>query len=369
MLKNLWIAFLTLAAGPAFAGPAAAGPTPALPPLTAGQAGVFAGLALACVDRPFPYKPEHVLTGPESNRLPASFHPVFYGCFDWHSAAHGHWLLVRLLKTYPGHPDAPAWKETLESRFNAEALKTEAGYFDLEGQKSFERPYGWAWGLRLAQELRTWESPEGRRWAERFAPLEQRLVKAYLDYLPRLSWPVRSGVHSNTAFALALALDYARAAGNRELEQLAAQRSRDYFLADHDCPVMYEPSGEDFFSPCLLQADLMRRVLGEPEYRRYIDRLLPGLRRGRLGNLERTAVVTDPTDGRLVHLDGLNLVRAWCFDGIAGALPPGDRRRRAAESLARLHAEAGLARVLSGHYEGEHWLASFAVFLLTGAGN
>lgn len=338
------------------------------PVLTAEQAQTFAGLALGCVGRPFPYKPEHVFTGPDSNQMPAALHPVFSGCFDWHSATHGHWLLVRLLKTFPEHPEAARWRDTLEGRFTAEGLHAEAEYFESKDQKGFERPYGWAWALRLALELRAWDSPEGKRWAERYAPLEKRLVKAFLDYLPRLSFPVRSGVHSNTAFALAQALDYARGVGHHELENLVVARSRDYFLADRDCPVMYEPSGEDFFSPCLLEADLMRRVLPAGEFRDYLGRLLPGFKRGRLGNLERFAVVTDPTDGRLVHLDGLNLVRAWCFEGVASALPPGDRRRSVALDLARRHAEAGLARVLSGHYEGEHWLASFAVYLLTGTG-
>ncbi|MBP7148669.1 MAG: DUF2891 domain-containing protein [Acidobacteria bacterium] len=347
----------------------AVGPAPAAPPAPdPARVASFAELALRCIDRPFPNKPEHVLDGPESVRAPREFHPVFYGCYDWHSALHGHWMLVRLARLQPDHPVVPRIREALERQFTPEALRAEAAYFDVPSQRLFERTYGWGWALRLAAELRGWDDPQARRWAAAYAPLEARVAALLEAYLPKLAAPIRTGVHPNTAFALAQALDYARAVGDRELEQLIVRRARDYYGADRACPVDYEPSGEDFFSPCLAEADLMRRVLDAREFSRWLDGFLPGLRRGRLGHLAQPAVVTDPTDGKIVHLDGLNLTRAWTLRGIARALPAKDRRRAVLERLGRAHADAGLARVQSGNYEGEHWLASFAVYLLTEVG-
>lgn len=337
----------------------------AKPTLDAAEAARYARLALSCIDRPYPFKSERVLTGAESVRPPRADHPVFFGCFDWHSAAHGHWLLVRLARLFPGEPLADEVRAALASRFTAERLAGEAAFFAEKEQKLFERPYGWAWLLRLAAELRTWDDPQAQAWADQLAPLEREIVARLSGYLPKLTYPVRSGVHPNTAFALAFALDYAREVGNAELERLAVERARAYYLADRACPVDYEPSGEDFFSPCLLEADLMRRVLPPAEFSSWLDRFLPGLREGRLGNLGQPARVTDPADGKIVHLDGLNLVRAWTMRGIGAALPGDDTRRQRLFSLAEAHATSGLARVASGHYEGEHWLASFAVYLLT----
>lgn len=333
--------------------------------LDAAEAARYARLALSCIDRPYPFKSERVLTGAESVRPPRADHPVFFGCFDWHSAAHGHWLLVRLARLYPDEPWAADVRAALASRFTAERLAGEAAFFADPEQRLFERPYGWAWLLRLAADLRTWNDPEAQAWAKDLAPLEAAIVARLSSYLPKLSFAIRSGVHPNTAFALAFAVDYAREVGNAELERLAVERARTHYLADRACPVDYEPGGEDFFSPCLLEADLMRRVLAPAEFSSWLDRFLPGLRRGSLGNLEQPAQVTDPADGKIVHLDGLNLVRAWTMRGIAVALPAGDARRGRLSALAEAHARSGLARVASGHYEGEHWLASFAVYLLT----
>lgn len=328
----------------------------------------FASLALACVDTPYPYKTGHVLSGPEMLREPVEFHPVFFGCFDWHSAVHGHWMLVRLLRLYPEHPVAGKVRAALDSHLGEEAFATETMFFDLPQARGFERPYGWAWLLQLVSELHTWDDPDASRWRENIAPLESVIVSRYESYLPKLTWPIRTGVHPNTAFAMSMALDYARTTGNREFERLILDRAMDYFGEDNACPVGYEPSGEDFFSPCLLESDLMRRVLPSGEFGGWLRRFLPGLRKGRLGGLSEPAEVSDPSDPRIVHLDGLNLVRAWTLDGIVSALPENDRRRRILKRLAREHAEAGLARVASGHYEGEHWLASFAVYMATGAG-
>ncbi len=256
----------------------------------------------------------------------------------------------------------------LAAHLTAENLRAEAAYFATKENRSFERMYGWAWALRLAAELRAWDDPDARQWAANLAPLERKLVALTSDYLPRLTSPIRSGVHPDTAFALAQALDYARAVGDADLEKLIVARAREYYLGDRAYPAGYEPSGEDFFSPGLNVADLLRRVLGPGEFSRWLDGYLPGLRAGDLGSWARAAEVSDLSDPRIVHLVGLNLTRAWTMRGILSALPPEDPRGAPLEKSAQLHADAGLRYVSSGHYEGEHWLATFAVYLLTQTG-
>jgi hypothetical protein len=327
----------------------------------------FAKLALACIDRAYPNKPEHTIDTAADVRSPQEFHPAFFGCFDWHSSVHGHWMLVRLLRLYPDLPSAPEIRARLDAHLSSEPLAAETRYMERASARSFERPYGWAWTLKLVSELEGWEDPQGKIWRERVRSLEKMVVQRLSDYLPKLTNPVRTGVHPNTAFALAEALDYARRMNRKDLESLAINRSRDYFAADRSCPLAYEPSGEDFFSPCLEEADLMRRVLSGPEFSKWLSRFWPDLS-GRSSDVLSPAVVTDPTDPKLVHLDGLNLTRAWTLAGIARALDPKDPRRRTLEETASVHKKAGLVRVSSGNYEGEHWLASFAVYLLTDAG-
>ena len=327
----------------------------------------FAKLALACIDREFPNKPEHVLDSAAEAKPPKEFHPAFFGCYDWHSSVHGHWMLVRLLKTQPGIGSAKEIRARLAAHFTPEAMAKEARYLDIRSNRSFERTYGWAWTLRLAAELQTWDDADGKAWRASIEPLARTLLSRLKDFLPKLASPIRTGVHPNTAFALGEVLDYARAVGDLDVETLVLKRSRSYYEKDKACPLAYEPSGEDFFSPCLEEADLMRRILSRAEYTRWLAGFLPGLAAGRPFPLS-PAVVTDPTDPRLVHLDGVNLTRAWTMRGIASALPASDPRRKVLERSAAEHATAGLARVSSGNYEGEHWLASFAVYLLTDAG-
>ncbi len=329
----------------------------------------FARLALSCTDREFPNKPEHVLDSAADAKPPRDFHPSFYGCYDWHSSVHGHWMLARLLKTHPDLPSAPAIRARLSAALTAEAVAVEVRYLESKSNRGFERPYGWAWVLRLANELSAWDDPDARLWRARIEPLEKAIVARYQDYLPKLTRPVRTGVHPNTAFALAEALDYARATGRADFENTIVSRSHFYFGSDTACPLNYEPSGEDFFSPCLEEADLMRRVLPQKEFAKWLKKFLPSLSPPTLTQkkafLLEPAVVADPTDPRLVHLDGLNLTRAWTLKGIAAALPARDARRAVLLKAADEHARAGLARVSSGNYEGEHWLASFAVYLQT----
>jgi hypothetical protein len=352
-------------AGPSFAKASAGMPLP--PGLDAAEAERFAKLALACIDREYPNKPEHVLDSAADAKPPREFHPAFFGCYDWHSSVHGHWMLVRLLKTVPNLASAGEIRTRLGAHFTPEAIAAETRYLDVKSNRSFERTYGWAWTLRLANELGSWNDPDGNAWRASVDPLAKGLVARLKDFLPKLTNPIRTGVHPNTAFALGEALDFARAAGDAELEQLVVKRGREYYGKDRACPIAYEPSGEDFFSPCLEEADLMRRVLPRADFTRWLSAFLPGLAAGKPFPLS-PAVVSDPTDPRLVHLDGVNLTRAWTLRAIAQALPPSDGRRKLLEASAAKHAEAGLARVSSGSYEGEHWLASFAVYLLTDAG-
>ncbi len=373
-------AFLSLAAAGilplalvACAMPAESAAAPATPPAlewNEEQAARFAGMALASVVREYPNKPMHVHLAPESALRPSALHPSFYGSFDWHSAVHGHWLLVRLLREFPQAPFAAEARAVLDRHLAQERVAVEAAYFQVSDNRGFERMYGWAWLLRLSAELASWEGDaDAARWREQLRPLEDILVARTREYLPRLTYPIRTGVHPDTGFALAQILDYARAVGDAELAQLIEQRARAWYLEDRAWSFAFEPSGEDFFSSGLNEADLMRRILPPAEFSAWLDRFWPDLRRGQLGPMGEPAVVSDLTDGRIVHLVGLNLSRAWTMEGIASALPEQDPRRARLLRSAAVHADAGLAYVFSGHYGGEHWLASFAVYLLSKAGS
>ena len=329
------------------------------------QASRFARLALRCVGKEYPNKVEHVMNDAGQVRPPRTLHPAFYGCYDWHSSVHGHWLLARLLRLYPDLPEAQEIRRALGANLTEENVRAEVEYFRAPGRQSFERTYGWAWLLKLAEELRGWDDPEAKRWAASLQPLADLIVRKYIEFLPKQTYPIRTGVHPNTAFGLALAFDYARAVGDRRLGSLIAERSRAYFYGDANYPAAWEPGGEDFLSPALTEADLMRRVLSPPEFRRWFHAFLPGVSRGRPAVLLTPAAVTDRSDPKLVHLDGLNLSRAWCMRSVASALSPRDPARRALAGAARLHAADALSHVASGNYEGEHWLASFAVYMLS----
>ena len=333
--------------------------------LTETQASHFAGLALKCVAREYPNKPEHVMNNSADVQRPKSLHPAFYGCYDWHSSVHGHWMLVRLLVMFPKLPQAEEIRKALSANLTAENIRAETAYLQGANRQSFERTYGWAWLLKLAEELSGLSDAEAKSWLRNLQPLLDVLVSRYISFLPKQTYPIRTGVHPNTAFGLAFAFDYARAAGNEKLVSLITERSRTYFAKDANYPAGWEPGGEDFFSPALMEADLMRRVLGAAEFRRWFDRFLPQLARGLPKALVQPATVTDRSDPKLVHLDGLNLSRAWCMRSIAAALPPSDPARKILATSARSHASDALAHVASGDYAGEHWLASFAVYLLS----
>lgn len=321
----------------------------------------FMQLAMDCVHREYPSKIAHVLDSDSDVAAPRVLYPVFYGCYDWHSAVHGHWLLVRLLRSNPESPLAGQARTALNRSFSAPGIEQEVNY--LRGDKTFERPYGTAWLLQLTSELREWPDVDAQRWLQTLKPLETAAVDQYLAWLPKLVYPIRLGTHNQTAFAFALVLDWARSAGHAELQSLLEARIRAYYLGDKACPLSYEPSGEDFLSPCLMEADLMRRVIPRDAYADWLHAFLPEIPQDGRANWLSPGVVLDPTDGKLVHLDGVNLSRAWNLQAIAEALPSTDRRRASLLAAAATHSEAGLAVVSGENYEGGHWLASFATYL------
>jgi hypothetical protein len=329
------------------------------------QASAFARLALKGLHTEYPSKPADVLNGEADVKAPRAIHPAFYGCYDWHSSVHGHWMLVRLLRLFPDLPERQAIRAALAEDLTAKNLRAEADYFKRPNARTFERTYGWAWLLKLAEELHAWDDPDGKDWSRNLRPLADTIVEHYLAFLPKQTYPIRSGVHPNTAFGLSFALDYARATDNKRLRELVEERSRTYFGKDAGIPAAWEPDGTDFFSPSLMEADLMRRVLPADEFPAWLRRFLPDLAKGEPKTLFEPATVTDRTDPQLVHLDGLNLSRAWCLRGLAAALPGDDPARKVLAASAARHAEAALRHVASGDYAGEHWLASFAVYLLS----
>jgi hypothetical protein len=353
MLPNAFLA-LALAAAP--------------PPVDSALAERFARLALACVHQEYPNKIAHVMNADADARPPRDLTPAFYGCYDWHSSVHGHWLLARVARLLPEAPLAAEARAALARSLTPENLAAEVRYLEGKGRTTFERPYGLAWLLQLAAELREWATPEARAWAEALTPLEKASAERLREWLPKLTRPIRIGEHSQTAFALGLVLDWARVAGDRDTEALVVARSRAFYGRDRDCPLAYEPSGEDFLSPCLGEADLMRRVLAPAELARWLSGFLPALPKDGSSDWLAPGVVTDPTDPKLAHLDGLNLSRAWMLEGVASALPKDDPRLAGLRATAAVHREKGLAAVTGAHYEGGHWLGTFAVYLVTGRG-
>jgi hypothetical protein len=325
------------------------------------EAGQFAKLALDCVQRELPNSLQLLINQLGDIKRPRELHPAFYGCLDWHSAVHGHWLLVRLLRTVPGLPGAAQIRVALDANLSAGNIAAEVAYFTAPHRQGFERMYGWAWLLQLAAELHAWDDDDARRWTTNLAPLTELIATRYLGFLPKQTYPIRTGVHANTAFGLGFALDYARLVGHAALEVVIVERATAYYGADRDAPAGWEPGGEDFLSPSLAEADLMRRVLPAADFAGWLHGFLP---RGLPPSLRVPAIVSDRSDGKLAHLDGLNLSRAWCLRAVANALPAHDALRPELAEAAEVHAAAGLANVATCDYMGEHWLASFAVYLL-----
>jgi len=314
----------------------------------------FANLALACAHKEYPNKIAHVLNSDKDVAPPRALTPAFYGCYDWHSSVHGHWLLARLARLSPDAPFAANARAALAESITPANIAQEVAYLNRPGQASFERPYGLAWLLQLTGELRETNDP----LYATIKPLEGAAVERLKTWLPKLSYAVRSGEHSQTAFALGLMLD---STADNDFASLIRTRARAFYGNDRNCPLAYEPSGEDFLSPCLAEADLMRRVLPPGEYAKWLTRFMPKM-------TLMPAIVTDPSDPKLAHLDGLNLSRAWMLEGIASGLPKNDPRVASLLAASKAHADAGLKSVTGEHYEGGHWLGSFATYLVTKRG-
>jgi hypothetical protein len=366
MSRTVLIVLATLLT--AAAGARAEATAPPVRGLDAAAAGRFARLALDCVHREYPNKVAHLMQSDADVKPARELTPAFYGCYDWHSSVHGHWLLARLAKQFPQAPFAAAARAALARSLTAENIRAEVDYLRGPGRASFERPYGLAWLLQLAKELRTWDDPQAREWSRALGPLEAESAQRFVAWLPKLHYPIRVGEHSQTAFAFALLSDWSVASGDVGIALLLEDRARAYYLQDRDCRLDFEPSGEDFLSPCLGEADFMRRILPPPRYAKWLSAFLPRIPTNGRADWLPPGVVTDRSDPKLAHIDGLNLSRTWMLEGVAAGLPSGDPRVGSLHAAAAVHREKGVRAVTGEHYEGGHWLGTFAVYLVSGRG-
>lgn len=334
-----------------------------VPKLTDDMALKLADKPLHCINQEYPNKTAHIINNAgEVSLTPKDLHPSFYGCFDWHSSVHGHWMLARLLKTKPNLPNAKEIEKILDESFQREKLQTEADYFtkyQLTG--TFERTYGWAWILKLDEELIRWDHPKAKIWHQNLKPLTDQILTSWKNYLPKQTYPNRTGVHPNTAFAMAFAIDWARANKDNEFENQLMEKAKYFFLKDQKTPAYLEPDGSDFFSPSLEIADLMRRVLPQKEFVLWLNNFYE---KRSLENIEQIPVVNDLSDYQTVHLVGLSFSKAWCMKGIAKALPANHPLKKDFQKTADVFLANGLPLLFQGNYGGDHWLASFAVYAL-----
>ncbi|QNK78072.1 DUF2891 domain-containing protein [Winogradskyella sp. PAMC22761] len=328
------------------------------PVLNLEQANRLAQLPLRCMDTEYPNKLNQTIGNASDLKTPKELHPAFYGCFDWHSAVHGHWSLVSLLKQFPDLENRAGIEQKLLQNISKENIAQELLYFDSEFNSSFERTYGWAWLLKLAEELHTWDNEVGQELEENLQPLTNLIVAKYLEFLPKLNYPIRVGEHSNTAFGLSFAYDYALVVENSELQILIENRAKDFYDDDQDCPIEWEPSGFDFLSPCLEEAALMKRVLSNEDFKVWISDFIPELIQTDFDIA--VGEVSDRSDGKLVHLDGVNFSRAWSLNYIAQDLP----EYKHLQNLANKHINYSLPSIVDDSYEGGHWLGSFAIYAL-----
>lgn len=322
------------------------------------EANKLVQLPIGCIQVEYPNKLNQVIGGADDLRSPKDLHPAFYGCFDWHSAVHGHWSLVTLLKQFPQIENAENIKSMLLENMSAENIKKEVAYFHGKHNTSYERTYGWAWLLKLDEELHTWDDPTAKTLERNLKPLTDLIVDRYLEFLPKLNYPIRVGEHPNTAFGLSFAYDYAITVNNQELKNLIEQRAQDFFMEDTNCPLAWEPSGYDFLSPCFEEAALMKRVLDSETFKTWIEDFLPQLKNPDF-NLA-TGKVSDRNDGKLVHLDGVNFSRAWSLNKIAEGIPEYQHLKK----VANAHINYSLPNIIGDSYEGGHWLGSFAIYAL-----
>ena len=323
------------------------------------EANRLSKLPLECIQTEFPNKLSQTLGDSSDLKTPKELHPTFYGCFDWHSSVHGHWMLVYLLKMFPELENQKEIKQKFLDNISEENIKKEIEYFQWNYNKTFERTYGWAWLLKLAEELYTWDDPLAQKLSNNLKPLTELIVKNYLDFLPKLVYPVRIGEHSNTAFGLTFAFDFAKTAKQDSLLNMIVKKSKEFYLDDNNCPMTWEPGGFDFLSPCLEEADLMRRILPRDEFDRWLEQFLPDLKNP---NYElKVGEVHDRNDGKLIHLDGVNFSRAWCLAPIANQNERYDHLLK----IANDHIRYSLPKIVDEYYEGTHWLGTFAVYALS----
>ena len=332
-----------------------------LPELNLEQANELAQLPLHCINIEYPNRLSQTLGGYEDLKSPTQLHPAFYGCFDWHSSVHGHWSLVSLLNSFPNLDFSEDFKEKLLQNISKENIEAEVAYFKGKHNNSYERTYGWAWLLKLAEEIHTWDDETARTLEANLQPLTNLLVEKYIAFLPKLNYPLRVGTHSNTAFGLSFAYDYAETVNNEALKIAIKQRALFFFEEDKGCPISWEPSGSDFLSPCLEEAALMKRILSVEAFRAWANEFLPQLKDKNF-TLE-VGIVSDRTDGHLVHLDGVNFSRAWSLNKIAKDLPEYHHLK----NLANEHINYSLPSIFGDSYEGGHWLGSFALYALNSA--
>ncbi len=330
--------------------------------LTSAIASKFAALALDHLTREYPNKLTHSLAGPQDVQGPRALHPIFYGSYDWHSCVHGYWLVLRLIDRFPDLQEAQRIIAVVDQHFTEANVAGERAYLDLPHNRGFERPYGWAWLLALAAQVQSMKLPQAARWTKTIAPLTEAFVERFAEFLPKATYPLRVGTHFNMAFALALSLDFACQTSCDSLAQLIVDTAKRWYLNDAGCQA-WEPAGDEFLSPSLMEAELMRRVLPAAEFVEWFTRFLPDIAARKPATLFLPATVTDRSDGKIAHLDGLNLSRAWCQRSIARALPADDKRAAVLLESADTHLDTALAHV-AGDYMGEHWLATFAVLAL-----
>lgn len=329
-----------------------------IPKLDIVEANRLVKLPLHCMEVEYPNKLSQTLGSGDDLKPPRELHPAFYGCFDWHSAVHGHWSLVSLLKQFPDIENAESIKAKLLQNISKENILKELEYFKGKHNKSFERTYGWAWLLKLAEELHTWDNPLAKQLEDNLQPLTNLIIEKYIEFLPKLNYPMRVGTHSNTAFGLTFAFDFANTTNNDSLSKVIVQRAKDFYLNDKTCPISWEPGGSDFLSPCLEEAALMKRILPLDEFKLWLSGFLPQLRDGSF--ILETGKVSDREDGHLVHLDGVNFSRAWDLNTIADGLPEYKHLR----NIANMHINHSLPSIVDDNYEGGHWLGSFAIYAL-----
>ena len=330
------------------------------PRLTVDQANRFAKLPMKCIAQEYPNKLNQTIAGPDELQSPRALHPSFYGCFDWHSSVHGHWVLVKLLNDFPDLENKFEIQAKLVESLSKENIEKEVAYFSKKHERGFERTYGWAWYLKLADEIKRSKIEEIKNLETNLAPLTDLISQQYIDFLPKLKYPIRTGIHPNSAFGMTFAFDYANTYGNAQLADAITTAAKRLYGDDRDCPIGWEPSGADFLSPCFEEMNLMRRVLNKEEFLEWNHRFIPQLERKDFDLA--VGEVSDRTDGQLVHLDGLNFSRAWVLYGLAKQYP---EKYGHLVRIADKHLNYSLPSITDSNYEGEHWLASFAVYALS----